>query len=240
VLLKDPVWRDRLRDAHGVKAVEMEASGIADATWVHGVGYLVVRGICDYCDKNKNDDWHMYAAVVAAAYVRALLGRMASGDRQESESRKGAPRTPNKLRATKGEAEPTGEGTALRAGGPALPALEHFVGRSVSTEELVHALLDDALTRIVVLGGGGIGKTTLTVAALHQREVEERYGARRWFVRLDAAYTADAAVGKIREVLGSSSTGDPLAEVTAALAKAPSVLVLDNDARGGGRSRRRP
>ena len=90
-LLKDPVWRDRLRDQHGVKAVEMEASGIADATWMHGVGYLAVRGICDYCDSNKNDDWHMYAAIVAAAYVRALLGRTASADKEEIAQPKSVP-----------------------------------------------------------------------------------------------------------------------------------------------------
>lgn len=31
----------------------MEASGVADATWTNTVGYLVVRGICDYCDTYK-------------------------------------------------------------------------------------------------------------------------------------------------------------------------------------------
>jgi hypothetical protein len=84
ILLKDPVSRDRLRDQHGVKAVEMEGSGIADATWEHGVGYLVVRGICDYCDSNKNDEWHVYAAIVAAAYARAVIERMAGGEKKES------------------------------------------------------------------------------------------------------------------------------------------------------------
>ncbi len=72
-LLKNPVKRDALRDQFGVKAVEMEASGIADATWEVEAGYLVVRGICDYCDSNKGDQWQTYAAVVAAAYTRALL-----------------------------------------------------------------------------------------------------------------------------------------------------------------------
>lgn len=75
-LLKDPAKRDALRDQFGVKAVEMEGSGIQDATWIHGVGYLVVRGICDYCDANKNDLWQKYAAVAAAAYVRVLLESM--------------------------------------------------------------------------------------------------------------------------------------------------------------------
>jgi hypothetical protein len=110
VLLKEPVWRDRLRDQYGVKAVEMEGSGIADATWVHGVGYLAVRGICDYCDSNKNDDWHMYAAVVAAAYARALLGRMAGVDEEIAQPKSGLwtpnnPDTPPPLLAPVGDAE---------------------------------------------------------------------------------------------------------------------------------------
>jgi nucleoside phosphorylase len=72
-LLKNPVRRDQLRDQFGVKAIEMEGSGIADATWNEAVVYLVVRGICDYCDSKKSDDWQNYAAIVAAAYTRALL-----------------------------------------------------------------------------------------------------------------------------------------------------------------------
>ncbi len=72
-LLKNPLTRDALRDKFGVKAVEMEGSGIADATWYHEKGYLVVRGVCDYCDDNKNDEWQEYAAIVATAYSRSLL-----------------------------------------------------------------------------------------------------------------------------------------------------------------------
>lgn len=72
-LLKNPLKRDALRNKFGAKAVEMEGSGIADATWNHHVGYLVVRGICDYCDSNKGDAWQEYAAAVAAAYTCALL-----------------------------------------------------------------------------------------------------------------------------------------------------------------------
>ncbi len=52
----------------------MEGAGIADATWLSDkAGYLVVRGICDYCDSSKGDEWQAYAAAVAAAYTRALL-----------------------------------------------------------------------------------------------------------------------------------------------------------------------
>lgn len=76
-LLKDPVLRDSLRDEHGVRAIEMEGSGIADGTWSVNREYLVIRGICDYCDSHKNDDWHYYAALAAAAYARALIENIA-------------------------------------------------------------------------------------------------------------------------------------------------------------------
>lgn len=79
-LLKNPTKRDYLREKFSVKAVEMESSGIADATWSHGVGYLTVRGICDYCDSEKGDVWQKYAAVVAAAYTMALFENMPSDE----------------------------------------------------------------------------------------------------------------------------------------------------------------
>lgn len=73
-LLKDPQLRDRLRDEHKIRAIEMEGSGIATAAWISGkAGYLLIRGICDYCDSYKNDIWQGYAAVVAAAYAKALI-----------------------------------------------------------------------------------------------------------------------------------------------------------------------
>jgi len=75
-LLKDPIRRDRLRDEHGVRAIEMEGSGTADAAWSASRDYLVIRGTCDYCDTHKNDEWHYYAALVAAAYARALIGSL--------------------------------------------------------------------------------------------------------------------------------------------------------------------
>lgn len=87
IVLKNPVKRDHLRDEFGVKAVEMEGSGVADASWNAGVGYLVVRGICDYCDSKKNKAWQKYAAIAAAGYVRALIESMPSSDRR-SEYRK--------------------------------------------------------------------------------------------------------------------------------------------------------
>lgn len=73
VVLADPVSRDYLREKLALKAVAMEDSGLADASWVAAIGYLVVRGTCDYCNSTKNDDWHHYAALIAAAYARTVV-----------------------------------------------------------------------------------------------------------------------------------------------------------------------
>jgi nucleoside phosphorylase len=72
-LLKNPRRRDALGRQHRVRAVEMEGAGVAEAAWAGERGYLVIRGGCDYCDDFKNDDWQRYAAIVAAAYLKALL-----------------------------------------------------------------------------------------------------------------------------------------------------------------------
>lgn len=77
-LLRNPQKRDSIRDKFGTKAFEMEGSGIADAAWSQNIGYLVIRGICDYCDGNKNNTWQIYSSVVAAAYTRALVGKIAT------------------------------------------------------------------------------------------------------------------------------------------------------------------
>lgn len=69
----DRLRRDFLRDRFAIKAVEMEGSGVAEAGWQAEVGYLLVRGTCDYCNDRKNDRWQWYAAVIAAAYTRVVI-----------------------------------------------------------------------------------------------------------------------------------------------------------------------
>lgn len=75
-VVKSPQDRSHLqRDAKDALCFEMEAAGIMDE-----IPCLVVRGICDYADTHKQDEWHHYAAAVAAAYCRALLRKIDSQD----------------------------------------------------------------------------------------------------------------------------------------------------------------
>jgi nucleoside phosphorylase len=50
----------------------MEAAGV-----MNRADCLVIRGICDYSDAQKNKVWQNYAAAVAAAYAKLLLSAVA-------------------------------------------------------------------------------------------------------------------------------------------------------------------
>lgn len=80
-LIKDATVRDELAKEKGVLCFEMESAGL-----INHFPCLVIRGICDYADTHKNDDWHGYAAMTAAAYAKDLL-RQISPNKVEAERR---------------------------------------------------------------------------------------------------------------------------------------------------------
>lgn len=66
-VVRDADFAEEVREKYGNLCFEMEAAGLDDFP------SLTIRGISDYCDTHKNDDWHHYAAVAAAAYAKELL-----------------------------------------------------------------------------------------------------------------------------------------------------------------------
>jgi nucleoside phosphorylase len=69
-------------------AIEMEGSGAANAIRAFGAGaggFLVIRGISDYADQEKNDGWQEYAADGAAAFAIGLLATKPLSTRSERE-----------------------------------------------------------------------------------------------------------------------------------------------------------
>ncbi|EGE78473.2 uncharacterized protein BDCG_08670 [Blastomyces dermatitidis ER-3] len=74
-LMKDAMIRDRLAAEKDVLCFEMEAAGL-----MNHFPCLVIRGICDYSESHKNEEWQRYAAMVAAAYARDLLYRLRPGN----------------------------------------------------------------------------------------------------------------------------------------------------------------
>ncbi|KAJ5744091.1 hypothetical protein N7533_008961 [Penicillium manginii] len=76
-VIKDAAVRDKLNESLGgnVLCFEMEAAGLMD-----NFPCLVIRGICDYADSQKNEDWQEYAAAVAAACTKEILEYVESSD----------------------------------------------------------------------------------------------------------------------------------------------------------------
>lgn len=78
-VVKDPVYVGRLRSReHSLLALDMESYGVVLAasmcsTPARTVHAVVVKGVADYADVNKNDDWHDFAAYASAAFTRNVL-----------------------------------------------------------------------------------------------------------------------------------------------------------------------
>ncbi|KAL4993985.1 nucleoside phosphorylase domain-containing protein [Aspergillus recurvatus] len=68
LVMKNAQNRDEIARRENILCFEMEAIGVMDVA-----PCLPIRGISDYADGHKNDDWHLYAALAAATCARELL-----------------------------------------------------------------------------------------------------------------------------------------------------------------------
>ena len=109
-----------------------------------------------------------------------------------------------------------------------LPKRGLCVGRGAEVAQVCAAVLAKEPEPVVVLGPPGIGKSKVTIAALHDPEVKERYRERRWFVRLETAPEPAAIMGQAALAIGVRPGPDLDARVLSALAAGPGLLVLDN------------
>jgi len=75
-VIADTAFINQLRRLHAkILAVEMEAFGVAvaAANTRDRPRFLAIRGVSDYADRTKNDQWHRYAAESAAAFTIGFL-----------------------------------------------------------------------------------------------------------------------------------------------------------------------
>lgn len=67
-------------------ALDMESYAVASAarmcsTLLQPVAWLIVKGVVDYGDSSKADDWHNYCSFVSARFVRSALDLLLSRDK---------------------------------------------------------------------------------------------------------------------------------------------------------------
>ncbi|KAJ7167991.1 P-loop containing nucleoside triphosphate hydrolase protein, partial [Mycena filopes] len=108
---------------------------------------------------------------------------------------------------------------------PSPPQIFH--GRDSELEDIV-ALLPDKFAHIVLLGTGGMGKTTLALASLHHPKITETY-SNRYFVACHSLVSASDLARSIADHIGCEKGGNASKKIVNRLSQAaPSLLVLDN------------
>ncbi|KAJ6556232.1 P-loop containing nucleoside triphosphate hydrolase protein [Mycena capillaripes] len=108
---------------------------------------------------------------------------------------------------------------------PSSPKIFH--GRATELADVMAALAGDS-PRIAILGGGGMGKTSLARAVLHHPDTAVKY-QHRFFVAADSATTSVELATQIGLYLGLKPGKDLTKPVVRSLSSKPRcLLILDN------------
>ena len=196
-----------------VRVGEMEAAGFVTACEERSprVPWFVVRGISDFGDNFKSDDFHRFASCAAASYVAEFLAYGFDADLLDIRCH-----------------QQGGRAMRIRSRTGALP--QHQVGRRNVIESLVQRIVSVDQSAIPVLGSPGIGKSTLTLAVLRHSRIEARFRRRRFFVSLEAANSADAMIALLAGAVGvkTEKTTPTMRAICTKLQRARALLILDN------------
>ncbi|EJU02810.1 TPR-like protein [Dacryopinax primogenitus] len=117
--------------------------------------------------------------------------------------------------------------------GPSLidipPTPQAFCGREQVVESIIQLLLQDEACHVPLLGTGGIGKTSVALAAINDEQVKERYGRHIYFLSCDAVDSEEGLVNALAgffSIPRDSNRRTALLTHLASLSRA--LLVLDN------------
>ncbi|KAJ7264358.1 hypothetical protein C8J57DRAFT_1624960 [Mycena rebaudengoi] len=107
------------------------------------------------------------------------------------------------------------------------PSPQIFHGRDIELQDVVNILVQDS-AHIAILGTGGMGKTSLATAALHNQLVESKY-SHRYFVPCHSSSTCTELVATIADHIGLEKGSNMGKKIAHYFTHAPpSLLILDN------------
>ncbi|KAJ7289526.1 P-loop containing nucleoside triphosphate hydrolase protein [Mycena rebaudengoi] len=108
---------------------------------------------------------------------------------------------------------------------PAFPQIFH--GRESELQDLVNVLLQNS-AHVAIMGTGGMGKTSLATAAIHNPQVAAKY-SHRYFIPCYSSSTCTELATTIADHIGLEKGSNLQKRIAHSFAHAPaSLLVLDN------------
>ncbi|KAK7418712.1 hypothetical protein QQX98_003730 [Neonectria punicea] len=185
-VMKSAGHRDRISQAHGVIAFEMEGAGVCDE-----ISCIVVKGVCDYADSHKQKNWQNFAAATAAAAAaaKAILESYFQSDPVRD------------LQSDHIEAEIPAQPSYY------IPPAKNdmFVGRKDVISSLTDSLFNKGTRRVALFGLGGMGKTQVAMQiAFWTKENIPNYSV-FWMPALSLA-SFELAFAELAKTLGVSTT----------------------------------
>lgn len=110
------------------------------------------------------------------------------------------------------------------------PAPQQFFGRATETTAILNILGGTSPGYVAVIGGPGLGKTTLALSAAHQPAMIARFGRRRYFVPCDGSEGQPSCLTILGGAfgIGGSNAKTIRKKLTVILSGGPSLIILDN------------
>ena len=108
--------------------------------------------------------------------------------------------------------------------------IPRFSGRDAYVADVVEHILTQQPTRLVILGPGGVGKTSVAAAVFHHHQIESHFGVNRMFSSCEALTSAQSLVDALRIAFQFDTRRDKsLDTLKKLLASVPdTLLVVDN------------
>ncbi|KAG8959056.1 hypothetical protein FRC03_008512 [Tulasnella sp. 419] len=113
-----------------------------------------------------------------------------------------------------------------------MPASPRIFGRQNYVDQVIYLVLSATSTRVVILGSGGMGKTSVALKAVHNPRIIERFGVYRRWVPCEQATSLPIFIELIAKSLGlpPSTSNDRFSEIVAFLEELGvlQIVLFDN------------